>query len=273
MTNANSAGHSTGSTAGTAANPVSARSKNVSIWRLAYGLYAWLEFTLMGLLTLFALLLTPGLTRRRAIARTLARLALRMAGMPVEFKGPTRLPTPCIVVANHCSYIDGVVLTATLPPSFSFVIKREMSRFPLAATLLRRIGSEFVERKDRKVGARDTRRLLRSAANGRAMAFFPEGTFSNEIGLLRFHIGAFAAAARAHLPVVPVVIRGTRRTLPADSIWPSPGPIQVEVLSIIPPIPYGDGSQDGDVAVKLRNAARIQILKALGEPDLATDKA
>jgi 1-acyl-sn-glycerol-3-phosphate acyltransferase len=273
MTNANSAGHSTGSAAGTAVNPVPARPKKVSIRRLAYGLYAWLEFTLMAVVALLALLPTPGLTRRRTIARTLARAALRMAGMRLEFKEPARLPTPCIVVANHCSYIDGVVLTAALPPSFSFVIKREMSRFPLAATLLRRIGSEFVERSDRKVGARDTRRLLRSAAKGQAMAFFPEGTFSKEVGVLRFHIGAFAAAARARLPVVPVVIRGTRHTLPADSFWPNPGPIEVEVLSILPAIHSGDPAEDGDVAVKLRNAARLQILNALGEPDLANDTA
>jgi 1-acyl-sn-glycerol-3-phosphate acyltransferase len=148
-----------------------------------------------------------------------------------------------------------------------------MSRFPLAGSLLRRIGSEFVERTDRKVGARDTRRLLRSAASGQAMAFFPEGTFTHEVGLLRFHIGAFAAAARAHLPVVPAVIRGTRHTLPADSFWPNPGPIEVEILTVLPAIPSGDAPQDGEAAVKLRNAARAEILKALGEPDLATDKA
>ena len=75
-----------------------------------------------GLLILFIL---PGLTRRRRFVRALARVALQLAGMPVELRGQTELPTPCILVANHCSYIDGVVLTATLPPTFSFVIKRE----------------------------------------------------------------------------------------------------------------------------------------------------
>ena len=69
-------------------------------------------------------------------------------------------------------------MQATLPPHFSFVIKREMSRVPVAGTLLRRIGAEFVDRSDRRRGQRDTRRLLRSAASGQAMAFFPEGTFS-----------------------------------------------------------------------------------------------
>ena len=147
----------------------------------------------------------------------LARLALRLAGMRLELHGLDQLPQPCIVVANHSSYLDGVVLAATLPPCFSFVIKREMSAVPLAGTLLRRIGAEFVERGDRIRGARDARRLLRNAAIGHSLVFFPEGTFSTAIGLLRFHIGAFAAAVRADLPVVPVAIRGTRHCLPPGS--------------------------------------------------------
>ena len=238
-----------------------------------FGIYAWLEFTFAALLGLPVLLLTPGLTRRRRFVRALARLALRLAGMRIIVRGAHSLPSPCILVANHCSYIDGVVLTAALPPMFSFVIKREMSRFPLVSTLLHRIGSEFVDRTDRKAGARDTRRLLRSAANGQALAFFPEGTFSEEVGLLRFHIGAFAAAARAHMPVVPVAIKGTRHCLPPGSIWPNPGPIEVEILPLLSGAALPDQPQDGDVAVQLRDAARASILSAVNEPDLAPVKA
>jgi 1-acyl-sn-glycerol-3-phosphate acyltransferase len=113
---------------------------------------------------------------------------------------------------------------AALPPSFSFVIKREMSSVPLAGTLLRRIGAEFVERQDRRRLAQDARRLLRKAELGQALVFFPEGTFSAEVGLLRFHIGAFAAAARAGMEVIPVAIRGTRACLPPGRhVLPRPG--------------------------------------------------
>jgi 1-acyl-sn-glycerol-3-phosphate acyltransferase len=263
MTNANSAGSSSA--------PAPQAAAKLDVWRVAYGIYAWFEFTLMAVFGLLVLMILPGLTRRRRFVRALARLALRLAGMSVQLRGATELPIPCVLVANHCSYIDGVVLTATLPPTFSFVIKREMSRFPLAGTLLRRLGSEFIERRDRRVSARDTRRLLRSAASGKALAFFPEGTFSQEVGLMKFHIGAFAAAARAHLPVVPVVIRGTRHSLPADSAWPNPGLIQVEVLNVVPAI--SAESSASDAAAMLRDAARSQILHALAEPDLATVRA
>jgi 1-acyl-sn-glycerol-3-phosphate acyltransferase len=244
----------------------------LSLRRLAYGIYAWLQFLLVAIAGLPVLMLTPGLTRRRAVVRALARVALRLAGMRLQVRGLAQLPMPCILVANHCSYLDGVVLTAALPPTFSYVIKREMSRVPLAGTLLRRIGAEFVERRERKLGARDTRRLLRNAASGQAMAFFPEGTFSHQVGLLRFHIGAFAAAARARLPVVPVAIRGTRHCMPADSIWPRAGVIQVEALAALP-VACADGTQASDAAVRLRDAARAKLLHALDEPDLASNKA
>ncbi|HEY6453236.1 MAG TPA: lysophospholipid acyltransferase family protein [Steroidobacteraceae bacterium] len=227
--------------------------------RLAYGIYAWSLLALFALVALPVLLLTPSLARRRALVHTLAGGVLRLAGMRMQVRGLQRLEAPCVAVANHASYLDGVVLAAALPPHFSFVIKREMASVPLAGTLLRRIGAEFVERRDRHGGARDARRLLRTAAGGQALAFFPEGTFSAEVGLLQFHIGAFAAAARAGLAVVPVVIRGTRACLPPDHLLPHPGPIGVEVLA---PLPAGDPAA-------LRDGARAALLAALGEPDLA----
>jgi 1-acyl-sn-glycerol-3-phosphate acyltransferase len=246
-----------------------AAARRLSLLGLIYGVVTWLQFVLAAALVLPVLLLTPRLARRRAQVSTLARLALRLAGMRLEIHGLDQLPQPCIVVANHSSYLDGVVLAASLPPCFSFVIKREMSAVPVAGTLLRRIGAEFVERGDRIRGARDARRLLRNAAIGHSLVFSPEGTFSSDVGLLRFHIGAFAAAIRAHLPLVPVAIRGTRHCLPPGSPWPRPGTIRIEALAALPSQPAALGTDAGDRAARLRDAARAALLAALGEADLA----
>ncbi|MGA8706407.1 MAG: lysophospholipid acyltransferase family protein [Steroidobacteraceae bacterium] len=235
---------------------------------LLYGLYAWLLFLLLGAAVVPILLLTPSLARRRAVVRSVGRCVLRLIGMRLRVRGLDRIGTPCVVVANHASYLDGVVLQAVLPPSFSFVIKREMSAVPLAGTLLRRIGAEFVERQNRVRGARDARRLLRNAERGEALVFFPEGTFSAVAGLLRFHVGAFAAAARGELPVVPVAIRGTRLCLPPGRMLPHPGLIEVEVLAPIC-AHRASGEHESDLAARLRNTARAALLTALGEPDLA----
>ena len=240
-------------------------------WRVIYGLYGWLQFLLVGLLALLGLLTIGPLPRRRGLIRRVARLTLALAGMRLRTQGLSSLPPCCLIVANHCSYLDGVVLAALLPTRFGFVIKREMSAVPLAGLLLRRIGVEFVERRARHQVLRDTRRLLRQAQLGESLVFFPEGTFSREVGLLHFHIGAFAAAARANLPVVPLASQGTRRCLPPGRAWPAPGRIQVRVLAQIPalPAPPAGSEAQGKRARQLRESARAALLAALGEPDLA----
>jgi 1-acyl-sn-glycerol-3-phosphate acyltransferase len=245
---------------------------NNAILRLLYGVYAWTLFIAFGVAAVPVLLLTSSLTRRRAIVRALARTVLKLIGMRVRIRGLDRVETPCVVIANHSSYLDGVVMAGAMPPCFSFVIKREMASFPLAGTLLRRIGAEFVERADRTRSAQDARRLIRNAEHGQALVFFPEGTFSAEVGLLRFHIGAFAAAARADMAVIPVAIRGTRACLPPGRILPRPGAIEVEVLTPIPghrPGTHPDGVEESNRPVVLRDTARAALLAALGEPDLA----
>jgi 1-acyl-sn-glycerol-3-phosphate acyltransferase len=231
---------------------------------LPYAVYATVAFLVLSLVTLAVLMVLPGLDRRRRLVHHAARLALRVMGMRVNVQHPERLPDgPCVVVANHGSYLDGVVLKAALPPRFAFVIKREMDAVPLANLLLRRIGAEFVERGRSRGGTRDARRLLKAARSTVSMAFFPEGTFGDEPGLLRFHAGAFLFAVRAGLPVAPVAIRGTRRALPPRSPLPWPTRIDVEILPTLP-VP----SADDDGAIHgLRDAARAAILAHAGEPD------
>jgi 1-acyl-sn-glycerol-3-phosphate acyltransferase len=199
--------------------------------RLVYALYAWPAFLLLAAASLPVLLVLPGLHRRRRLIRRVAMLALHVIGMRLRAVGIGGLPHPCVVVANHESYLDGVVLAALLPPQFSFVIKREMRAVPAAGWLLERIGAQFVARGSAHASGRDARRVLRRASQGEALAFFPEGTFHEKAGLLPFRNGAFVTAQKAGVPVVPLVIRGTRRCLPPGSATPWPGAISVTALA------------------------------------------
>ena len=232
--------------------------------RLAYTLWVAAGFLAVGLTALVLLLVLPGLERRRAAARRAGRTFLWLAAMPLTVKHEERIPAgQCVVVCNHASYLDGPVLTAGLPPRFAFVIKREMSGVPLAAMVLRRLGSVFVERNPTQASG-DARRLLRNATQGKSLVFFPEGTFDPRRGVHKFHAGAFASAVRAGCPVVPAVLRGTRRALWPGGALPLPGPLELEIL---PPITPAAGAA-GEAVPALRDAARAAILAALGEPDL-----
>jgi 1-acyl-sn-glycerol-3-phosphate acyltransferase len=190
---------------------------------------------------------------------------LRAIGVPFAVRGLEHLPPgPCVLVSNHGSYLDGMLLVAALPRPFVFVAKRELERQFVAGTYLKRLGSEFVERFEARQSVADAERLADVVRQGRSLAVFPEGTFVARPGLLPFHLGAFMTAARAGVPVVPVVIRGHRELLPAGRWWPRRAALQVTVRAAIPP-----PDKDADLfagAARLREAAHRAMAAGAESP-------
>jgi 1-acyl-sn-glycerol-3-phosphate acyltransferase len=237
-----------------------------NVVRACYGSYAWLALLAIALPTSVLLAVTPGLRRRRAIARGASQLFFAAIGSPVRIEGSTVEPHyPCIVVANHASYLDGIILTAALPPGFTYLIKRQMARVPVAGYILRRLGSAFVDRDSAGDRHRMARTLVGQARKGDALGFFPEGTFDESPGLKPFQLGAFSAAARAGLPVVPIVIYGARHKLPAGRFFAAPGPLKIRICEPVP-------SADQPSARTLMLATRRAMLTHLDEPDLLEDE-
>lgn len=235
-----------------------------SIFRIIYGVYLWAAFLVCVLFALLFVVFLPGLERRRRWVSAAARLPFTLAGIPVRVTGLEHLPAGhCIVVANHASYADGVILQAYLPPRFCYVIKGEMQNVPVVHFVLRRLGSRFVERFAAGGSARDARNLLKAAAEGESLAFFPEGTFLAHPGIDRFRPGAFAAAIKGALPVVPVAISGSRALFPTGALLPHYSPLRVDVLEAIPPSDPAFAASN-----ELAESARQRILGVLDEPDL-----
>ena len=230
-----------------------------------FGLYAWFIFGLCMVFGLFVALSVPGSERRaRWLART-SRAIFVLCGVRVDVRGMENLPAAnCVVVANHASYVDGFLLKGFLPGRFSFVIKGEMRNIPIIHFLLRRAGSRFVERYSSRASSRDARQIVKAAQDGQSLALFPEGTFQLEPGVLRFRAGAFVAAVKGAMPVVPIAISGTRHILPADRDLPRYGRIRIDVLPPInPDVPeFSDHRQ-------LAELSRQRILAVIDEPDLA----
>jgi 1-acyl-sn-glycerol-3-phosphate acyltransferase len=236
------------------------------ILSFVYGVYALLAFLPILLSAIFGASLIPGLDRRRRWVSAVSGVYFRIAGLPVQVTGLQNLPDGrCVVVANHTSHLDGVALQAFLPPRFSFVIKGEMRNVPGVHFLLRRIGSRFVERFVATASVRDARKLIRASSNGESFAFFPEGTFVAEAGLGKFRPGAFATAIKGGLPIIPVVICGARRILPAGSILPRRDNLNIEILRLIPPT---DAAFDS--SRELSAEARRRMLQVLDESELHT---
>ena len=248
---------------------VSLRPSLRSSWRwlidAAFAVYAKTVFWLLAPPTWLLIALLPGERGRWAVMRSSARLLFRLTGVPLHVEGlqDWSADQVCVIVANHASYLDGVVLVAALPGRFSFIAKQELHSQFVARVFLQRIGTLFVERFDMQRGLTDLQRGVASAQAGRSLMFFPEGTFTRMPGLRAFRMGAFVAAAEAGVPVVPVAIQGTRSILRGDARFPHRGALRVTVGKPILP----DGT-DWAAALKLRDAARAQLLERLHEPDL-----
>lgn len=241
-----------------------ARSHVSAIAKKLYGLWFCAVFLGCALGAVVLAIVVPGESRRRHLTRGAARLVFRLTASTPAVEGLELLPAKqCVVVANHASYLDGILMTAALPERFRFVIKREITSVPVVHFLLRRIGAHFVERSDSRRGAQDVRLILKTANTGGSLVFFPEGTFHEQVGIRRFRNGAFAVAFRAGLPIVPVAITGARQMLPSGAWLPRPGPLRVTIHPAFEPAEH----QSVEAATRY---CRDSIIRATGEPDLQT---
>jgi len=229
-----------------------------------YAGYMWTLFAVLAPLVWISVNLLPRLPWRWALIRRAARLLLRLGRAPLSLEGLERLPRgrSQVLVANHASYLDGIFLVAALPEPVVFVAKAELRGNFIAARFLRLIGAEFVERFDARRGVADTGQLTERVRSGRSLLIFPEGTFERGPGLLPFRMGAFLVAAQAGVPVMPLAIRGTRSLMRSGSWFPRRGRVRMIFGSPLQP----EGAE-WEAAVRLRDAARAQVLRHCGEPD------
>jgi 1-acyl-sn-glycerol-3-phosphate acyltransferase len=225
--------------------------------RSLYAGYAWTIFSLIAPWLWVGVMLTPRLTWRWNLLRSGVRLLRRLVFVRLTVTGAEHIPpagSHAVLVANHQSYLDALALIETVAQPIRFIAKRELMVNPLVGHFLTRMGTLFVDRFDLQRGSADSARISTILTQGATLGFFPEGTFREQPGLLPFRMGAFAAASQAGVPVVPVVIMGTRELMPGDSFRPGPGAARVIIGP--PLLPTSDG---WEAAVDLRDAARAWI--------------
>jgi acyl carrier protein len=235
--------------------------------RLGDTLYAgwWYVVMALGLLAAFiATMILPTLAMRWSAIRCIVRTVLALTGIKVNVSGAEYLPKGnAVILFNHTSYMDAVIIAAVLPGTPAFVAKKEFESQPFAGSFMRRLGVAFVERFDASASLADADKISDMAKEGRLFVFFPEGTFTRRAGLLGFYMGAFKVAADANLPVVSGILRGVRTLLRGDQWFPRRTGIDVVIEPPIQPV-----AADFTAMLALRDAARAAMLKHVGEPDL-----
>jgi 1-acyl-sn-glycerol-3-phosphate acyltransferase len=226
---------------------------------LTYGAVAGLTATLGPLASLVA---RQDPTRADPLVRAWAQGILRAAGVRLDVEGLERLPPQgqFILVANHQSHFDPVVVFALVQRHLRFVAKAELFRIPVFGPAMRRTGNLEVDRK----GGEHDREVLRSAADAVrdrvSIVFFAEGTRSED-GLLRpFKKGAAALAISAQVPIVPMALSGTKDILPKGGKLVQGGQ-QVAVRVGEPISSAGFTIEQRDALTQRAHAAVAQLLE------------
>ena len=244
---------------------------------LIFAIYAWLVFYMLAIVSWVSVVALPVLQWRWSIIRSTSKLLAVLTGTQVKVIGLDNLldsSIPCIYVANHQSYLDGMLMVAVLPRTFRNVAKAELQQSTIARLFLNKMGVEYVERFDKERGLVDAKRITETAQQNNSLFIFPEGTFQRIPGLMDFHMGAFLSAAEADVSVVPIAIRGTRSILRAGSWFPRRGRISVNFGEPIDPSTWTDidKTDKWKRALRLREIARKHILHHCGEPDISRFK-
>ena len=233
-----------------------------------YGAYALFLFGSFGALVWLGCAVLPRADWAWRYSGRLARVFLRLIGMPLAVRGLEHIPAgrACMMAINHASYLDGILVVGALAEPKAFVAKSELLDHWVPRIFLKSIGSVFVDRLDAQRGVEDTARFVAAARGGQSLIVYPEGTFRRMPGLLPFRMGAFVIAAQAGVPVVPVTLRGSRSAL-RDGQWL----FHRSRLSVTFSAPIEPTGNDWNAAIRLRDATRAEILRLCGEPDLSEE--
>lgn len=155
-----------------------------------------------ALTTLLFFPFCPNLTRLR-LRRGWAASLLWTLGVEVE-ADLTHLTPGALVVANHISWIDILVINAAVP--VAFVAKEEVRRWPVIGWLAAKNETVFLRRGSRGHARIVNQEIAQLLGRGRHAAVFPEGTTTDGRSLLHFHAALLQPALSAGYPVLPVAI-------------------------------------------------------------------
>lgn len=186
----------------------------------------------------------------------------------LRVRGRERMPAkpPFVLIANHCSHLDALVLAAQVPSRFgdcTFPLAAEDTFFEsgissaFAAVALnalpmrrRHAGRHAIE------SLRD--RLVREQC---VFVLFPEGTRSRDGNLHAFKPGIGMLVAASDVPVVPCYLRGTREALAPEHRWPRPRRIE---LFIGEPMRFKEHANDREGWERIAAALQSEVERLRG---------
>lgn len=173
----------------------------LAVLKLLRGLW----HVLMGWFTIYFRFPQLSQQQRDARVQAWAMQLLRIWGIDLEVRGKPVVSGPALLVCNHISWLDILVIHATR--HCRFVSKSELRDWPVLGTLASGGGTLYIERAQRKDAMRMVKDMAQSMRNGDVLAVFPEGTTGDGIGLLPFHANLIQSAIEGEAPIQALALQ------------------------------------------------------------------
>lgn len=218
----------------------------------------WIYTIVLGFISLLSSLFDHSGRIQHGFARLWSKMILGTIGVKVQVEGLDKIDTSKsqVYVVNHLSALDIPVLYVHLPFQFRILAKKELFRYPFMGWHLQRSGQIPVVLENPKASVRSLNLAVGAIRKGNSLVIFPEGGRSPDGQLHAFMGGAFYAAVKAQVDVVPIALVGTYEILKMNTWHIKPGPVHMVV-----------GHPIHTAGLSTRDIAKIteQGRKAIGE--------
>lgn len=180
------------------------------------------------------------------LARFWANSILWAARAKVTVNGAEKLDPgrSYIYMPNHQSNADIPLLLGRLPVQFRWLAKAELFKIPIFGRAMRGVGYISIDRSNRKSAFASLAKAAETIRNGTSVLIFPEGTRSRDGKILPFKKGGFVLAVDSGVPIVPVIIRGTRESMPKGQFSIRPVPVTMDILEPVETSHYTRKTKD-----------------------------
>ena len=158
-----------------------------------------------GIFTIY--LIFPKLTQEQKNRRVEAWAGALLDKLAIELvvKGKPTAAGPMLLVSNHISWLDILVMHAS--KHCRFVSKADVKHWPVLGALATGAGTLYIERESRRDAMRVVHHICEALQNGDILAVFPEGTTGNGVDLLPFHANLLQAPIVCNAPIQPLALK------------------------------------------------------------------
>ncbi len=181
------------------------------------------------------------------IARIWARSILTVSRVPVRVSGLSNIEPgqSYIYMANHQSNFDIPVLLGYLPVQFRWLAKAELFKIPVFGRAMLGAGYVKIDRFNRESAFKSIEEAAQRMKNGVSVMIFPEGTRSRDGKIRPFKKGGFVMAVDSGIPIVPVILKGTRSIMAKSSLRIKRGAVEMHIAKPIPTAGYSRETKEG----------------------------